>query len=78
MIIITNGQMSALFSPILAKLFADESRPFPTDKAFELANLMQSFQASINLYQVHSKKIIAAHNGVIQEDGRVTYPNFEA
>lgn len=77
MIKISNIQASAFTSPLISKLFSDESRPFPIEDAFKLSDMIQEIQKKASAYRAAVVKVVEQFDGIIADDGVVTYPNTE-
>lgn len=73
MIKLTNSQISAFMSPIISELFNDQTRRFPTEDAFLLADIISQVQSKAKIYQDQAKKIIEAHGGGIMPTNEVVY-----
>ena len=74
---VSNGQLSAFNSPVIASLFADPARQFPVQDAFRLSDLVQQIQTRLQTYNEHVRKTIKQGGGEIAKSGQVSYKNPE-
>jgi hypothetical protein len=74
MIKLTAGQASAFNSPVIAKLFADNSRTFPYGDALKLSDMVQQCQEKIKAYGEQVRKIVEDNNGTFNNpSGQIVY-----
>lgn len=70
---ITTAQAANFSSPSIAKLFDDATRPFPTEDAFRLADIIDQINEKIKLYQKQARKVVEGCTGEIDKQGNITY-----
>lgn len=74
---LTAGQASAFNSPVIAKLFADETRTFPYADAMRLSDMVTQCQGRLDAHRTQVKKILADNNGTIEDSGLIKYETLE-
>lgn len=76
MIKLTNAQVAAFQSPIMAKLFTDETRQFPIEDAFRISDFMGGLAVHQTAYNDTLRSTIEKHEGKIDPTtGAITYPS---
>lgn len=78
MIKLTNQQASAFNSPQITKLFEDDSKKFPVDIAFRIADMIAQIQQRLPEYHKQARKTVESNNGKVDSRGVVTYPDMES
>ena len=77
MIKLTTGQASAFNSPVIGKLFSDQTRQFPIKDAFQLSDVVQQIQSRLGAYNEQLRGIIEKQGGTIHPDGKIVYEDPE-
>ena len=77
MIKLKNIEAAAFNSPLISKLFIDETRTFPLKTAFKLNDAVEVIKGRLKTYYEEQKKIILANGGNIKPDGSVIYESLK-
>lgn len=78
MIRLTNSQSSALMTPIIQKLFDDETRTFPIQDAFKLTDLLTAVQGRMKAYFEQVQKIAKEDGAKIGTNGAISGLSIDA
>lgn len=73
MVKLQNKQIVSFESPIFSELMASKDRKFPTEDAFKIADIVETFASRIKTYRKTVKQIIEDCGGELNGDGTLKF-----